>query len=217
MGWMLMHFEQYTNGLYSLSHLVRSSIHIRSFKASFDPSAQSQSSRHLSAISYSQPSAQGNNSSSVKDDTTYLFLENKGDSSESEPQPRDKYKILAVKPSAVPLALLQNLMNPFVMGLSKSAKSAASATATQSSLVPTPLPGQSLLITSFAFPPLSPPGPQMVVTVHSLPAPTASSIFLEIEHGTSKCSNGTHQKAGGKIGRMAPREIVESPISWLDA
>ena len=95
---------------------------------------------------------------------------------------KERYKILAVRPSASPLSLLQSLNSPFVMGFTKSAKSAASTTAQTSGLTQTQLPGQNQLLTTFTFPPLAAPAPALVLNIHNLPSPTASTIFLEVEY-----------------------------------
>ena len=92
---------------------------------------------------------------------------------------RGTYRILAVRPASNVLLLLQSLLSPFVVGLTKSARAAASTTA--QSATPTPLAGTPFLVTSLTFPPLAPPMPQIVLTVHNLSSAASTTIFVEGE------------------------------------
>lgn len=94
-------------------------------------------------------------------------------------QPGRRYRTLAVRPAASVMPLLTNLLSPFVMGITKSARAAASTTAEVSR--PTALPGTALLLTSFTFAPPATPHPPVLLTVHNLPTATPASIFLEAE------------------------------------
>lgn len=90
-----------------------------------------------------------------------------------------RYRSLAVRPAASVMPLLTNLLSPFVMGLTKSARAAASTTAEIPR--PTVLPGTSLALTSLTFPLPNAPHPQVTLSIHFLPSPSAASIFLEGE------------------------------------
>ncbi|RSH80228.1 uncharacterized protein EHS24_008801 [Apiotrichum porosum] len=92
---------------------------------------------------------------------------------------REKYKILAVKPATLVMPTLHNLLSPFVLGLSKSARAAASTTA--QAAAPTPLTGTPLILTTLAFPPTAHPHPSLSLSVHILPNANAQTIFLEGE------------------------------------
>lgn len=81
-------------------------------------------------------------------------------------------EFINVRPSSAVLPLLTSLLSPFVMGLTKTARAAASTTAEIPR--PTTLPGTPLLLTSITF---SDPS----LTIHTLPSPTAPTIFLEAE------------------------------------
>lgn len=70
------------------------------------------------------------------------------------------------------------------MGLTKSARAAASTTAEIPR--PTTLPGTPLAITSLTFSPPSAPHPPVTLTIHNLPSQTAASIFLEAECETEE-------------------------------
>jgi hypothetical protein len=80
------------------------------------------------------------------------------------------------------------------MGLTKSARAVRpskynlairltpkAALTTAEAARPNPLPGISLVLASLTFPSLSPPSPPITLTIHNLPNPNASSIFLEAE------------------------------------
>ncbi|ORY23547.1 hypothetical protein BCR39DRAFT_549124 [Naematelia encephala] len=94
-----------------------------------------------------------------------------------------RYRIMAVRPAVSTVPMLQNLLSPLVLGLTKAAR--AAATTTGSSLpTPTPIPGTSHLLTSLTYPPLPTPLPTIRLTVHILPTTSSSSpqsIILEGE------------------------------------
>ncbi|KAL1406930.1 hypothetical protein Q8F55_006342 [Vanrija albida] len=100
---------------------------------------------------------------------------------EGAPKPRQpsKYKILAVRPATLVMPTLHNLLSPFVLGLSKSARAAASTTA--QAATPTPLTGTPLVLTTLAFPPTAHPQPALSLSVHILPNASAQTILLEGE------------------------------------
>ncbi|RSH89504.1 hypothetical protein EHS25_002054 [Saitozyma podzolica] len=242
---------------YNLASPLRSTIQLRTFRASLPTSPDQQSTRVLTTIAYSQPVPPVRDAvipPTPRDDVTYLFMEDKGrlkrgegsngprsvaatngsvprangqnrqngqnghsvpdrakdqeledegfeiveppsgsvpngetESKQSQPtivetaqKDKKRYQTLAVRPSAAVLPLLQNLLSPFVMGLTKSARAAASTTAETPR--PTPLPGTSSILTSLTFPPLSSPSPPLALTIHNLPNASASTIFLEAEY-----------------------------------
>ncbi|WVW81360.1 hypothetical protein I302_103351 [Kwoniella bestiolae CBS 10118] len=114
---------------------------------------------------------------------------------QSQRQP-ERFKCLAVRPTSNVQPMLQSLLSPFVMGYSKSAKAAASTT---SSTLPTPTPlaGNSLLLTVLSFTPFSPPTSTSIEAEYSLklkvfilPNPNATSIFLQVEYASTQDPNG---------------------------
>lgn len=139
----------------------------------------------------------------ARDDVTYLFLEDRGVSAAApapagpapgevrdgvppEPQPPStekaerKHMMLAVRPATSVMPTLQQLLSPFVLGLSKSARVQASTTA--QAAAPTPLSGTPFVLTSLAFPPaMGTSMPPVALSLHVLPGGTAQTIFLEAE------------------------------------
>jgi hypothetical protein len=182
-----------------LASPLRSTIQLRTFRASLPTSPDQQSTRVLTTIAYSQPVPPVRDAvipPTPRDDVTYLFMEDKGrlkrgegsngprsvaatngsvprangqnrqngqnghsvpdrakdqeledegfeiveppsgsvpngetESKQSQPtivetaqKDKKRYQTLAVRPSAAVLPLLQNLLSPFVMGLTKSAR-----------------------------------------------------------------------------------------------
>ncbi|WVF66635.1 hypothetical protein IAT40_001375 [Kwoniella sp. CBS 6097] len=99
------------------------------------------------------------------------------------PRPHQRFRCIAVRPSSNVGPMLQSLLSPFVMGLTKSAR--ATASTTSSLPTPTPLPGSTLLLTLLTFTPASPPSPPVILRVYILPNPTAGSIFLEAEYAAA--------------------------------
>ncbi|WVR03183.1 hypothetical protein IAU60_000174 [Kwoniella sp. DSM 27419] len=127
-----------------------------------------------------------------------------------------RFRCISVRPASNVAPMLQNLLSPFVLGLTKNSRAAASTT---SSLpTPTPLPGSTLLLTQLSFnpcplPPLSPDRdglsteatpPQVILTVHILPSPTAGSIFLSAEYaaGVQPALLADKQNRQAKIDRL---------------
>ncbi|TXT07299.1 hypothetical protein VHUM_03469 [Vanrija humicola] len=96
-----------------------------------------------------------------------------------EKRPAQRYQILAVRPATLVMPTLHNLLSPFVLGLSKSARAAASTTA--QAATPTPLTGTPLVLTTLAFPPTAHPQPALSLSVHILPNASAQTILLEGE------------------------------------
>lgn len=90
-----------------------------------------------------------------------------------------RYKILALKPATSVMPTLHQLLSPFVLGLNKSARAAASTTA--QTAAPTPLAGSPLMLTTLTFPPMPHPQPAIILSVHILPNASAQTIFLEAE------------------------------------
>ncbi|OCF42153.1 hypothetical protein I317_04004 [Kwoniella heveanensis CBS 569] len=103
-------------------------------------------------------------------------------------KPHQRFRCIAVRPSHNVGPLLQSLLSPFVMGLTKSAR--ATASTTSSLPTPTPLPGSTLLLTLLTFAPASPPSPPVILRVYILPNPTAGSIFLEAEYAAAGSAAG---------------------------
>ncbi|WWD22778.1 hypothetical protein CI109_107271 [Kwoniella shandongensis] len=106
-----------------------------------------------------------------------------------------RFRCLAVRPSGAVVPMLQSLLSPFVMGLTKAAR--ATATSTASTAIPTPLPGTSLLLTTLTFPPLSSPLPPIILRVYIVPNPLAQSIFLEAEYQSSSSVSSAYPESGG--------------------
>ncbi|WOO84508.1 uncharacterized protein LOC62_06G008027 [Vanrija pseudolonga] len=104
------------------------------------------------------------------------------------PRPVSKYKILAVRPATLVMPTLHNLLSPFVLGLSKSARAAASTTA--QAATPTPLTGTPLVLTTLAFPPTAHPQPALSLSVHILPNASAQTILLEGEWEGARAEEG---------------------------
>lgn len=111
---------------------------------------------------------------------------------EDKPKPRPtvvhRYKILAVRPATLVMPTLHNLLSPFVLGLSKSARAAASTTA--QAATPTPLTGTPLVLTTLAFPPTAHPQPALSLSVHILPNASAQTILLEGEWEGARAEEG---------------------------
>jgi hypothetical protein len=125
-----------------------------------------------------------------------------------------QYHTLAVKPAGAVIPMLQNLLSPLVMGVTKSARQvsplildhlsplliycsrlswltslqAASTTAQQAA--PTPLSGIITSLQSFSFPALSSPQPPISLTFHSPPSQHSNTIFLEAEYADSSSESG---------------------------
>ncbi|KAK8844674.1 hypothetical protein IAR55_006523 [Kwoniella newhampshirensis] len=119
-----------------------------------------------------------------------ISLETSSKVKEEKRRPK-RFRCLAVRPSAAVLPMLQSLSSPFVMGLTKAARAQlfmAASTVSPSPVIPTPLPGTSLLLTTLNFPPLSPPLPPIILRVFIVPNTLAQSIFLEAEYQSTSSS-----------------------------
>ncbi|WRT63296.1 uncharacterized protein IL334_000201 [Kwoniella shivajii] len=115
-----------------------------------------------------------------------------------------RYKILVVRPTSSVQPMLQSLLSPFIMGLTKSAR--ATASTTSSLPTPTALPGSSLLLTVLTFSPSPPPfSHPIILRIFILPNPSASSIFLEAEYTYPKSSSDLDSVDAGK-----PEEVCKS-------
>ncbi|ODN89662.1 hypothetical protein L198_06350 [Cryptococcus wingfieldii CBS 7118] len=183
--------------IYGHSTPTRSAIQLRTYRAQF-PSSDidpTQVSRYLTVMSPIQPPVP---SSQAKprdvnhvDDTAFLFMDDKsaggttaleapGDTAVNESsKSKQRFQCIAVRPVSHVPPMLQSLLSPFVLGLTKAARTTASQTS--STPVPTPLPGSTFAVTSFTFPPLPSSSPSVTLRLHILPQ-TAGSIFLEGEH-----------------------------------
>ncbi|KAL0253917.1 hypothetical protein I308_101295 [Cryptococcus tetragattii IND107] len=199
----------------------RLGLQIRTYRAQFLPSPttddnnqdnNNQVSRYLTIISNLAPPAQpGEVRTSIptfKDDTAYLFLDDRSPtaiSGESEHvnkpvetstvtrpsdpvslranEERKRFRCVAVRPPTAVTPMLQSLLSPFVMGLTKAARTTASQTS--STPVPTSLPGSILLMTVLTFNALPSPTPPVILRLYILPNQTATSIFLEGEYAGS--------------------------------
>ena len=153
-----------------LNQLVRSTVHFRTYKST---NIASSPTNALTTITYtlalpSNPSSTQGPAHAARDDTTYLFLQERtlttnkstngwanatanagsngtkesaidltgedgqnGDENTRKDEehkkdesdgPTDKFRIMALRPAASVLPLLQSLQSPFVMGLTKSAR-----------------------------------------------------------------------------------------------
>ncbi|AFR92570.1 hypothetical protein C343_00447 [Cryptococcus neoformans C23] len=196
----------------------RLGLQLRTYRAQFPLSPttddnnqdnNNQISRYLTIISNLMPPAQPGevrtNSPIFKDDTAYLFLDDRSSTAiggESEHVNRaietstvahssdivslqqdgegERFRCVAVRPPTAVIPMLQSLLNPFVMGLTKAARTTASQTS--STPVPTSLPGSTLLMTVLTFNALPSPLPPVILRLYILPNQSASSIFLEGEY-----------------------------------
>ncbi|KIY37009.1 hypothetical protein I305_00098 [Cryptococcus gattii E566] len=199
----------------------RLGLQLRTYRAQFPLSPatdvniqdnSNQVSRYLTIISNLVPPAQpGEVRTSIpifKDDTAYLFLDDRSStaiSGESEHVNKPvetstvthssnyvplqaneegrRFRCVAVRPPTAITPMLQSLLSPFVMGLTKAARTTASQTS--STPVPTSLPGSTLLMTVLTFNALPSPTPPVILRLYILPNQTATSIFLEGEYAGS--------------------------------
>lgn len=203
---------------FQITHPLRSTIQLRTFRASFPPTPEQSGgaytspqasgpgpTRVLTTITYSQhlpPVREVPMPLGARDDVTYLFLEDRGVTTappaapapgevrdgvaadperERPPEKQErKHMMLAVRPATSVMPTLQQLLSPFVLGLSKSARVQASTTA--QAAAPTPLSGTPFVLTSLAFPPaMGSSMPPVALSLHVLPGGTAQTIFLEAE------------------------------------
>ncbi|WVQ72313.1 hypothetical protein IAR50_001863 [Cryptococcus sp. DSM 104548] len=177
---------------------TRSAQQLRTYRAQFPSSDTGPTtiSRYLTVVYPIQPPALPARSkiidSSIQDDTAFLFLDDKtaGGATvldapdaitvEENSKPKQRFQCISVRPVSHVPPMLQSLLSPFVMGLTKAARTAASQTA--SIPVPTPLPGSTFLLTTYTFQPLPNSSPSVILRLHVLPQSNAGSVFLEGEH-----------------------------------
>ncbi|EKD01652.1 hypothetical protein A1Q2_04023 [Trichosporon asahii var. asahii CBS 8904] len=236
--------------LYNITHPLRSTIQLRTFRASFPPPptptqdtalgggtfAAPQTSagptRVLTTITYSQhlpPVREVPMPLGARDDVTYLFLEDRGVTAAqpagpgpgevrdgvapdppAQPEKQErKHMMLAVRPATSVMPTLQQLLSPFVLGLSKSARVQASTTA--QAAAPTPLSGTPFVLTSLAFPPaMGTTMPPVALSLHVLPGGTAQTIFLEAEWDAPLSGEGA--VSGGRRESEAGRKDSAYPV-----
>ncbi|WVQ82596.1 hypothetical protein IAT38_004726 [Cryptococcus sp. DSM 104549] len=186
-------------------------------------------------------------STAGKDDTGYLFLDDRpggkaalegatGSNGENEVKPEaeqgpggegsvgkaetKRYQCIAVRPASAVAPMLQSLLSPFVMGVSKAAR--ATASQTSSTPVPTPLPGTSLILTVITFPLPAAPHPPVIFRAFILPNQHAQSIFLEAEYAGPTPDKGGEELGEEDIEREV-REFLEGSLieglgekKWID-
>lgn len=129
------------------------------------------------ATTSTSPPPAANGASAPGDSEADAVAEVKGAESKKEER---KHMMLAVRPATSVMPTLQQLLSPFVLGLSKSARVQASQTSQAAQ--PTPLSGTPFVLTSLAFPPAMTGGmPPVALSLHVLPGGTAQTIFLEAE------------------------------------
>ncbi|WVO16045.1 hypothetical protein L204_103710 [Cryptococcus depauperatus] len=189
----------------------KSSLQLRTYRAQFPSKSASKATpdnRYLTIISSLPPTTFINQSDDTRedlpanDDTAYLFLDNRSatqdelgsvepngandvpsDGAETAPREDPRYQCLAVRPSSAVGPMLQSLLSPFVLGLTKAARTAASQTS--STPVPTTLPGTTLMMTCYVFSLPRLPTPPVILRMYVLPSTTAGSIILQGEYNES--------------------------------
>lgn len=188
-----------------------------------------------------QPGEAKTNAPIIKDDTAYLFLDDRsstatGGESEhvnratetstaahsSDPIPLQmdeegkRFRCVAVRPSTAVIPMLQSLLSPFVMGLTKAARTTASQTS--STPVPTSLPGSTLLMTVLTFNALLSPQPPVILRLYILPNQSASSIFLEGEYAGS-VDGKSEEEIEGEVKKYLESCLITDLLGerrWID-